>query len=872
MPKVPVTRALTAGLAALALAATGLAVTAAPAAADPVTVSGVVSSPAGAISDYGQVQFYDKATGQNAYASIAPTTGAYSVEMEPGTYTLDIHGGASSNGATTEFADGQGPVTIDGPRTLNLQIAAQPVQVTITDAAGTPVAGTAMLRCSNAEFYDTAPYRKSTVTTSPSDPRPVWGIPLLVDDGAEPACLLGATRAGDEDETPTYYERVVVQPDTTALTIAIPDSVTLSGSIAPPGDDDPSWVSGSVDVEDGEGNRVAQTPITDPAHYQVQVPPGHYIVELRLRSRSADVSYFASVEVGNSDTTFDLGPDRTVPLTIHLENAALDGEWSVNLDCVGRGRGSTFIYPEGAANYLRATGYGTATDGTATITMRGVPTMGDDAWEQCVVYAQNGDDIHYGDATIAPHDAHMTWDLETDEIIGGSPGVSVDSDGVEDNVEAQAPNRGDGNNDGVPDYQQDNVTSVPTNGSAAGPDVYWMTLVAPEGTKLASVTTTDPAGIATPPPSGATLPAGLTNFTVTGLTPGADATVSVINNLGVEVNAYAKYNPSTSAWTLLPADRMNIFDYGWRIDITLTDGGIGDSDGIADGKVVDPGGPAAIASGDTTPPTVTGHATTRPNGAGWYRGNVRIDWHASDQSGIKRQPADTTVSTEGSNVTATSPLVCDKAPTPNCGRGTLEGLKIDKTAPQLAVTGVSNGATYTLGNVPTPSCSASDALSGLAAPCKGIRSGGNAAGVGTFTYTTAVTDRAGNTRSTKATYKVGYRFDGFLPPINDPGPPMSVFKAGSTVPVAITIKKANGQVVTPVSKPTWVTPSRGARTNASVNESVSNASGTSGSAFVWRNGRWEFNWSTRGVSAGYVYRIGVRLDDGSTHYVNIGVR
>ena len=65
---------------------------------------------------------------------------------------------------------------------------------------------------------------------------------------------------------------------------------------------------------------------------------------------------------------------------------------------------------------------------------------------------------------------------------------------------------------------------------------------------------------------------------------------------------------------------------------------------------------------------------------------------------------------------------------------------------------------------------------------------------------------------------------------------------------------------------------RGARTALPVNESVSSGAGTSGSSFVWRNGRWEYAWSTRNASAGYLYRIGVRLDDGTTRYLTVGLR
>jgi hypothetical protein len=283
-----------------------------------------------------------------------------------------------------------------------------------------------------------------------------------------------------------------------------------------------------------------------------------------------------------------------------------------------------------------------------------------------------------------------------------------------------------------------------------------------------------------------------------------------------------------------------------------------------------------VTTGDATAPTVIGKATTKPNAYGWYRANVRIDWTAKDPSGVKTQPADTIVTGEGNSVTATSPLVCDKAPKPNCGRGTLTGLKIDKTAPSLAVTGVTNGATYTVGAVPTAGCAASDPLSGLAAACRGFLTGGNANKVGQFAYGASVSDKAGNTRAAAAAYRVTYRFDGFAQPVNDPaatpGAPVSVFRAGSIVPLAFSVKKANGQVITPVSKPAWVSPVKGARTTAAVNEAVVNGAGTGGSSYVWKNNRWRFDWSTKGLAAGYLYRVGVKLDDGTTHYVTVGLR
>ena len=76
-----------------------------------------------------------------------------------------------------------------------------------------------------------------------------------------------------------------------------------------------------------------------------------------------------------------------------------------------------------------------------------------------------------------------------------------------------------------------------------------------------------------------------------------------------------------------------------------------------------------------------------------------------------------------------------------------------------------------------------------------IVTGGTASGAGTFTYTATATDKAGNKVTTTGTYKVVYRFDGFLQPINDTahqvGTSTSVFKAGSTVPAKLQLKKAD---------------------------------------------------------------------------------
>jgi len=83
-------------------------------------------------------------------------------------------------------------------------------------------------------------------------------------------------------------------------------------------------------------------------------------------------------------------------------------------------------------------------------------------------------------------------------------------------------------------------------------------------------------------------------------------------------------------------------------------------------------------------------------------------------------------------------------------------VKIDTTPPVVSVTGVTNGATYTLGAVPTAGCSTTDAMSGVATPASLTLTGGVPPGVGSFTATcSGAVDNAGNTAApVTATYTV----------------------------------------------------------------------------------------------------------------------
>lgn len=62
--------------------------------------------------------------------------------------------------------------------------------------------------------------------------------------------------------------------------------------------------------------------------------------------------------------------------------------------------------------------------------------------------------------------------------------------------------------------------------------------------------------------------------------------------------------------------------------------------------------------------------------------------------------------------------------------------------------------------------------------------------------------------------------------------------------------------------------------SAAVDESVYTDPSTSGTSFVWSatNQQYQYNWSTKGLAAGYWYKVFVRLDDGTIQSVVGGLK
>jgi hypothetical protein len=110
------------------------------------------------------------------------------------------------------------------------------------------------------------------------------------------------------------------------------------------------------------------------------------------------------------------------------------------------------------------------------------------------------------------------------------------------------------------------------------------------------------------PPPGMNLPYGAISFTIEDLDVGASVTVRI--TVPGPATGYAK--PTASGWALVPG----VVRIANGVAVTLVDGGVGDDDGLANGRIVDPGAVVAPAQAapptDTTPTNPTTNSTIPP--------------------------------------------------------------------------------------------------------------------------------------------------------------------------------------------------------------------------------------------------------------------
>jgi hypothetical protein len=190
---------------------------------------------------------------------------------------------------------------------------------------------------------------------------------------------------------------------------------------------------------------------------------------------------------------------------------------------------------------------------------------------------------------------------------------------------------------------------------------------------------------------------------------------------------------------------------------------------------------------DATNPTITFVGSTpAPNIDGWNKVNLTLTWSCVDTLSGAATPITQGVSSEGTHQARTGTCADGAGNTSSSLNG---DVNLDKTAPIVAVTGVTNGATYTLGSVPASGCSTTDALAGVKTAATLTVTGGPV--VGSFTAACGgAQDKAGNGNSASATYTVVYNLHGFFQPVDNVG--WNGAQAGSAIPVKFDLNGNQG--------------------------------------------------------------------------------
>ena len=194
------------------------------------------------------------------------------------------------------------------------------------------------------------------------------------------------------------------------------------------------------------------------------------------------------------------------------------------------------------------------------------------------------DDVRVYDTDLTPEQLQSLTD--------GADNPFDDNDGVSDAVENAAPG-GDGNNDGIPDSEQANVASFvnPVTNE-------YVTLAVPSSCQLSSVNGVSSLTLAND--SRYSYPVGLLDFTANCSTPGYTAMVSQYYHKAPDGDFVLRKERSGTYQTISDATFSRQTLHGNQVLIasySILDGGPLDDDGVANGIIIDPAGPARLIPG-----------------------------------------------------------------------------------------------------------------------------------------------------------------------------------------------------------------------------------------------------------------------------------
>jgi hypothetical protein len=162
---------------------------------------------------------------------------------------------------------------------------------------------------------------------------------------------------------------------------------------------------------------------------------------------------------------------------------------------------------------------------------------------------------------------------------------------------------------------------------------------------------------------------------------------------------------------------------------------------------------ASSASTARHDPAITAHASSAhaKTSYGWYRSSVTVTFTCATNGAplVASCPSPVTLTHNGAAQSVSRTI---SATDGGMATATAHGINLDHSLPIVKVTGVTNGGRYARPG-PTPHCTPSDALSGVAS-CTLTRYSTRHGDVTTVHYTGTAKDKAGNARATSGTFQL----------------------------------------------------------------------------------------------------------------------
>lgn len=353
-----------------------------------------------------------------------------------------------------------------------------------------------------------------------------------------------------------------------------------------------------------------------------------------------------------------------------------------------------------------------------------------------------------------------------------------------------------------------------------------------------------------------------TSHTITATVKDSDADSTP--RAGVEVSFVVTGANAGATGTCLPADCKT--DSAGQVGFTYTGLAAGD-DTINAAAVVDGGTQSASAAKtwtapvvptDTTPPVIVPTVTGTLGDNGWYTSDIGISWSVTDEeSDITEQSGCDEASVVADVATVT--FTCSAT---SAGGTASEDVTVkrDATKPTVSLVGAPADGSTVWSTQAAPTCSARDAMSGLASSCS---VSGWSAAVGTHTVTATATDKAGNVSTATSTYTVrNMTSTGYYQPV-DMGGVYNVVKGGSTVPLKFNVLIDGVQQTDVAVVKSFTTTKIACVSGAGTDDVEIVTTGGTSLRYDVSGAQFVQNWKTP-VGAGTCYRATATLQDGDT--------